>query len=179
MLMPHRLVPFSIRPICSVQCSVDTGIHTEFICPTLITRIFVVFMHFLFYSVLYYYLSLPYVLSQLDLECLRSISPISLSLSTLPGISSLWYGDSVKAPVDWERPDPMEACWGRILCSQHVLWVGPSLHRAAQWCALWNCVSTAYEEMWYGKCSGVRYVGGMASQTRLAFSSLYEFSDPW
>lgn len=129
------LVQFSLRLICSVQCSVDTGIHSEFICPTLITRIFIVFRHFLFYSVLYYYLSLPYILptvtTQLDLECLRSISAISLSLPTLPGISSMWYWDSIKVTVDWERPDAMEACWGRILCSQHVLWVSPSLHRAA------------------------------------------------
>lgn len=89
--------------LCNVLWTL--GVHTEFICPTS-TRMSTVFMHFSQYSGLHCYLcyltSSPTFTTQLDLECLRSISGISLSLPTLPGTSCLWCGDS-KFLL---RPDP-------------------------------------------------------------------------
>lgn len=166
MLIPHWLVQLSASPVCSVQCSVDTGIHTKFICPTPATRMSTVFMHFLFCSVLYCYLWPPYFLSYFYYPA--GFGMPQKHIWYFPESSdTTWHKLSVVWRLKVSAKTRPQVCWGRILCSQHVLWVSPSPHRAAQQCALWNC--GAYEEMWYGKCFEVSYVGGMPSQTRLAF----------
>ena len=179
MLMPHWLVQLSISPICSVQCFVYTGVHTEFICPSPTTRMSISIHEFLilFCFILLFISTLLHLLLLLH-SWIWNTTEAEL---VFPWVFPLYLAQAVcgvETQLVSVKSRP-QVSWGRILCSQHGLWVSPSLPRAAQHCALWDCGSTAYEEMWYGKCFEVRYIGGIPSPTRLAFSLLYEFLDPW
>lgn len=132
--------PAQYQPMCSVQHPVGTGVHTDFICPTPITRMSPSVTNFLLYSVLYCYLTLPSSSAQLDLECLRSMSGISLRLPMSPGTRSLWNGDSVEASVDRGSPRPRGGMlgWGSLQAAWNSGESGPD--GDAQW-------FTAREEM--------------------------------
>lgn len=171
-----RIGPAQCKPhlLCAMFCG-HWG-HTKFIYPTPAIRMSTVFMHFLFYSVIYCYLSPPYFLSYFYYPAGFWMPQKHIWYSP-ESFHTTWHKLSVVWRLKVSVQTRPQVCWGRILCSQHGLWVSPSPHRAAQRCTLWSFGT--YEEMWYRKYFKVRDIGRMPSPIRLAFFLLYEFSDPW
>lgn len=133
--------PAQHKPICSVQHPVGTGVHTDFISPTPITRLSPSVTNFLLYSVLYCYLTLPYFFS-----CPTGFGMPRKHVGYFPETPhatwhrSLWNGDSVEASVDRGSPRPRGGMlgWGSLQAAWNSGESGPD--GDAQW-------STAREEM--------------------------------